>query len=38
VLDRDVFTVADDEIKRTRSVLTLVGGRPVHDALTGARS
>ena len=35
VLDRDVFTVADEELKRTRSVLTLVGGRIVHDALSG---
>jgi len=35
VLDRDVFTVADEELKRTRSVLTLVGGRIVHDASNG---
>ncbi len=35
VLDRDVFSVADDDLKRTRSVLTLVGGRTVHDALNG---
>jgi len=35
VLDRDVFTAADEELKRTRSVLTLVGGRIVHDALNG---
>ena len=32
VLDRDVFTVPDEELKRTRSVLTLVGGRIVYDA------
>jgi predicted amidohydrolase YtcJ len=35
VLDRDVFTVADEELKRTRSALTMVGGRIVHDALNG---
>jgi predicted amidohydrolase YtcJ len=35
VLDRDVFSVPDEELKRTRSVFTLVGGRPVHDALNG---
>jgi predicted amidohydrolase YtcJ len=35
VLDRDVFTAADEELKRTRSVLTLVGGRIVHDGLNG---
>jgi hypothetical protein len=32
VLDRDYFTVPDEELKRIRSVLTLVGGNPVHDA------
>jgi len=31
VLDRDAFTVSDEDLKRTRSVLTLVGGRIVHD-------
>ena len=35
VLDRDVFGVPDEELKGTRSVFTLVGGRPVHDALNG---
>jgi len=30
VLDRDYFTVPDDEITRIRSVLTVVGGRIVH--------
>jgi hypothetical protein len=35
VLDRDVFSVPDEELKRTRSLLTLVGGRPVHDVLNG---
>jgi predicted amidohydrolase YtcJ len=33
VLDRDYFTVPDVEIKQIRSVLTIVGGRVVHDAL-----
>ena len=32
VLDRDWFTAADDDLKRTRSLLTIVGGRVVHDA------
>jgi len=32
VLDRDCFTVPDEEIKRIRSVLTIVDGRVVHDA------
>jgi predicted amidohydrolase YtcJ len=31
VLDRDCFTVPDDEIARLRSRLTIVGGRVVHD-------
>jgi len=35
VLDRDVFSVPDEDLKRTRSLLTLAGGRPVHDALNG---
>ena len=33
VLDRDFFTVPDAEITRTRSVLTLAGGRIVHSEL-----
>jgi predicted amidohydrolase YtcJ len=33
VLDRDCFTVSDDEFLRTRSVLTVTGGRIVHNAL-----
>jgi len=33
VLDRDFFTVPDAEITRTRSVLTLAGGRIVHSDL-----
>jgi len=32
VLDRDYFAVPDVEIKQIRSVLTIVGGRIVHDA------
>jgi predicted amidohydrolase YtcJ len=31
VLDRDYFTVSDADMRRTRPVLTLVGGRIVHD-------
>jgi predicted amidohydrolase YtcJ len=34
VLDRDYFTVPDEQLKLIRSELTLVGGRIVHD--TGA--
>jgi predicted amidohydrolase YtcJ len=34
VLDRDYFTVGDDEMRRTQPVLTVVGGEVVHD--TGA--
>jgi len=34
VLDRDYFTVPDDEIKLIRSVLTIVDGEIVHDAGT----
>jgi len=32
VLDRDYFTVPDAEIKKIRSVLTIVDGKIVHDA------
>jgi predicted amidohydrolase YtcJ len=32
VLDRDYFTVPDVEIKKVRSVLTIVNGRIVHDS------
>jgi predicted amidohydrolase YtcJ len=32
VLDRDYFTVPDDEIKQIRSVLTVVNGAIVHNA------
>jgi predicted amidohydrolase YtcJ len=32
VLDRDFFTVADSDIKNIRSVLTIVGGKVVHDS------
>jgi predicted amidohydrolase YtcJ len=31
VLDRDYFTVPDEDIRRVRSVLTVVGGRIVHN-------
>jgi predicted amidohydrolase YtcJ len=31
VLDRDYFTVPDQEIKEIRSVLTIVDGRVVHE-------
>jgi predicted amidohydrolase YtcJ len=31
VLDRDCFTVSDEDFKRTRSLLTVVGGRIVHN-------
>jgi predicted amidohydrolase YtcJ len=33
VLDRDFFAVPDDEIRRVRSALTVVGGHIVHDAM-----
>ena len=32
VLDKDYFTATDEELKRIRPVLTVVGGRVVHDA------
>jgi predicted amidohydrolase YtcJ len=32
VLDRNYFSVPDEELKRIRSVLTIVGGDIVHDA------
>jgi predicted amidohydrolase YtcJ len=31
VLDRDYFSVPDEDIRRIRSVLTIIGGRIVHD-------
>ena len=31
VLDRDFFTVPDDDIERVRSVMTVVGGKVVHS-------
>jgi len=31
VLDRDYFTVPDEDIRRIRSVLTIVGGNVVHN-------
>jgi hypothetical protein len=32
VLDRDYFTVPDEDLKRISSVLTVVGGAVVHDS------
>ncbi len=32
VLDRDYFTVSDADMRKTRSVLTLVGGKVAYDA------
>ena len=32
VLDRDYFTVPDTDIKKIRSVFTIVDGKIVHDA------
>ena len=32
VLNKDYFTVTDEEIKQIRSVLTMVDGKIVHDA------
>ena len=32
VLDRDYFSVPNEELKRIRSVMTIVGGNIVHDA------
>ena len=32
VLDRDYFTVPDDDIRRLKSILTVIGGNVVHDA------
>ena len=37
VLDRDYFTVPDTEITRTRSLLTMAGGRILHDDLGRTR-
>jgi predicted amidohydrolase YtcJ len=31
ILDRDCFTVPDESLMRTRSLLTIVGGRVVHN-------
>jgi predicted amidohydrolase YtcJ len=31
VLSQDIFTIAPDTIPATHSILTLLGGRPVHD-------
>ena len=32
VLDRDFFTVPDDELTRMQSVLTVIGGKVMYDA------
>lgn len=32
VIDRDYFTVRDEDLKQIRAVMTVVGGRIVHDA------
>jgi predicted amidohydrolase YtcJ len=32
VLNKDYFAVPDQEIKQIRSVMTVVGGKVVHDA------
>jgi predicted amidohydrolase YtcJ len=32
VLDRNYFTVGDEEMRRTRPVLTIVGGKTVYEA------
>lgn len=37
VLNKDFFAVPDEEIRRIRSVLTVIGGRIVHDDLDGRR-
>jgi predicted amidohydrolase YtcJ len=34
VLNKDYFAVTDQEIKQIRSVMTIVGGRVVHDSGT----
>jgi predicted amidohydrolase YtcJ len=31
VLDRDYFTIPEDDIKRVRSVMTVVGGKVDHE-------
>ena len=31
VLDRDCFTVSDEDLKRIRSLATIVGGKVVHN-------
>jgi predicted amidohydrolase YtcJ len=34
VLDRDYFTVPDEQVKQVRSLMTIVGGRIVHDRMS----
>jgi predicted amidohydrolase YtcJ len=36
VLDRDYLTVPADQIKDIKAVMTIVGGRLVHDATSEA--
>ena len=36
VLDRDYFSVPDEQIKQVRAAMTIVGGRIVHDATVRA--
>jgi predicted amidohydrolase YtcJ len=38
VLSQDIFSIAPDKLPETTSVMTLVGGRVVYDALFPARS
>jgi len=37
VLDRDFFTVPEEEIRTLRSVLTVIGGNVVHDDVSGRK-
>ena len=37
ILDRDYFTVPDEEIAKTRGVFTMVGGKVVYDGLNAAK-
>jgi predicted amidohydrolase YtcJ len=38
VLSQDIFRVSDDALPRTRSVLTMVAGRIVHDTLASSQA
>jgi predicted amidohydrolase YtcJ len=37
VLDRDYFTVPDDDIAKVRGVFTMVGGKVVYDGLSAPK-